>query len=427
MTDGETIDEVVVTAAQPKARRLRSVAAGLLGLLAIVGLFASTFAVWGHRVLFNEDTIANTVDSAMGDPAVVDVMATYITQQVFQVADVEGRVLAVLPAGLLPLAPGIVGGAQKAVESSMSTLLESDVARNLVVGLVRTSHRSLMRVLEGDGLAAGVTVSDGQVSINMLPLVGLGLQAAQKLGVLTNVSMPELSQDGNPQEQIAALEKTFNLDLADNFGQLVVFKSSAVANAGASLAVAQRMTALVKRAIWLILALTVVLVAATLGVARHRRRALVALGLGGAAAFLLCRILIERVIDKTPYLVANPGSRRAIASTLNEVAGGLLRLVTSMLLVGLITAAISFITGSSARAVAIRTGLGQGNQSLRGIVANHREASALTLVAAGLLVVFVGGLNIVSIIVAVGLCVCGAWALWGNLGPKAEIAPTPVE
>jgi hypothetical protein len=61
-----------------------------------------------------------------------------------------------------------------------------------------------MRVLEGDGLVDGVNVSE-EVSINPLLLIARGLTALQSTGLLEDVVVPELSSDGEPDEQRAAL------------------------------------------------------------------------------------------------------------------------------------------------------------------------------------------------------------------------------
>ncbi len=60
-----------------------------------------------------------------------------------------------------------------------------------------------MQLLEGDGLAHGISVVNGQVSINFLPLVSRGLQELSDLGVPGLDKIPELTPDGDPTRQIA--------------------------------------------------------------------------------------------------------------------------------------------------------------------------------------------------------------------------------
>ena len=75
------------------------------------------------------------------------------------------------------------------------------------------------------------------------------LLTEQDRGVLTSVDLPELSREGDPQEQITALEDAFGRDLPDDFGQLVVYSSATVAEGQAAVARAQDAFAMFKRGI----------------------------------------------------------------------------------------------------------------------------------------------------------------------------------
>ena len=93
------------------------------------------------------------------------------------------------------------------------------------------AHDRAMQLLEGDGLAHGISVVNGEVSINFLPLVSRGLQELSDLGVPGLDKIPELTPDGDPSQQIAQLEEATGRDLPDDFGQLVVYRSDRLANA----------------------------------------------------------------------------------------------------------------------------------------------------------------------------------------------------
>ncbi len=398
-------------ARERKLSRLKSVLSGIFGVLAIIGLFASTLAVWGRNVLFNEDKVASAVDSALQRPEVTAAMATYLTDQVFIVVDVQNRVTAVLPPVLVPLAPSIVGGAHSFVEGRLETLLATDTTRNLITGLVRQAHSALIKLLEGDGLTDVVNIKNGEVSVNFLPLITRGLTTVQNLGLFDKVVIPDLTKISNPDDQVVALEKAFGRDLPDRFGQLVVFRSDKLANAQDSLSTAQRMVVLVKRAIWLILIATVTLLASSIVLARRRRRSVVILALGGAATMLLARVVIKRVIADAPNLVTKPGSRAAVAATIGNLGSGLIRLTTALLIVGAIAAVVAFISGTSKTATAIRGRAGSGSQSLQTVAMSHTDVTAGVLFFAGVLAIVVLGVTVVSLVVAALFAVGGAWVL----------------
>ena len=391
--------------------RLKSVLSGIFGVLAIIGLFASTLAVWGHGVLFNGDKVASAVNAALQQPEVTTATAEYLADQIFVVADVQGRVTSALPEKLAPLAPSIVGGAHSFVEGRLETLLASDSARQLITGLVRTAHGALIKLLEGNGLADAVRVDNGEVSINFLPLIGRGLTTVQNLGLFNDVAIPDLTPIKNPNDQIAALEKAFGKNLPDHFGQLVVFRSDALSNGQASLSIAQRMVVLVKRAIWLIIVATAALLACAVALADRRRRAVVILALGGAATMLLARVVIKRVIADVPTLVSKPGGRAALAATIGSLSNGLIRLTTALLIVAIAAAITAFISGTSSTADTIRSRVGIGGRSLREAAQSHTDATAGVLLFAGVLLLVVFGITVVTLTIAVILAASGAWEL----------------
>jgi hypothetical protein len=246
---------------QPKARetsRVRTIFAVIFGIIAVVGLFASTVAVWANGILFDSDKVASAAEKAIQQPEAAASMSTYVADQLFTIVDLNALLQEQLPDKLDPLSGVIVGGAREFVEGQLAELLQKPGVQAVLVGIVRTGHAQLMNVLDGDGLFDGVSVSDGKVTLNMLPIVALGFAQIQKLGLLTDVTLPDLSAAGDPTQQIGALEATFGRDLPDGFGQLTVFEGDAVAEASQVVQQAQQVVVLVKRAIVVILVVTVV-------------------------------------------------------------------------------------------------------------------------------------------------------------------------
>ena len=240
-----------------------------------------------------------------------------------------------------------------------------------------------MQLLEGDGLVDGITVVDGEVTVNMLPLIARGLTRLQGLGLFSDLEVPELTADGNPADQIAALEAATGRDLRDDFGQLVVYRSDTLADRQASLQNAQRTFAFAKRAVWVLVALTIVLVASTIVVARNRWRAVLLLGLGGIVAMVFVRSAARRVVDDAPDLAARPGGRAAISAIVEGASTGLLRLAGLLLIVAAAAVALALLRRRWRRGDLVLVG-------------------AILL---GTVVVAVLGISIVSLLVGVGLAI----------------------
>ena len=130
--------------------------------------------------------------------------------------------------------------------------------------------------------------------------------------------MPELTRAGDPATQIAELESATGRDLPDDFGQLTVFESDRLAEAQASVQNAQRAVALLKRATWVLAALAVVFLVATVLLARNRLRAGLWLALGCIVGMVLSRTVVHRVVDDAPSLVPGAAGRAAIADILGQ-------------------------------------------------------------------------------------------------------------
>jgi hypothetical protein len=299
------------------------------------------------------------------------------------------------------LEPVLAAGAETAVQRGLTQLLANPDVQNTLEEIVERAHGRAMQLLEGDGLIDGITVVDGAVTVNLLPLIGRGIGRLQDLGLFSDLELPELTADGDPDEQIAALSEATGRDLRDDFGQLVVYESDRLADAQASLESAQRIVVLVKRAVWVLVGLTIVLVAATIFLARRRWRATLLLGVGGAAAMIITRAAVRRVVDDAPELAVRPGGRAAIDAIVSGASTSLLRLAGLVLLVAVAATVL-------------------------GLLRRHWRRADLILVAAvalGAAVVVVLDISIVSLLlgIAAGVLV----AILGRRYFLEPVTPSP--
>jgi hypothetical protein len=363
--------------------RIRGAVAIGLGVLTIVVLIPTTVAVWAQATIFDSEKVASIAGDALAEPEVSAALADYVTEQVFAAVDIDAVVSDLLPDQLARLAPVIADGARTAVDRALTNVMSDPDVQRVLTEVVERAHRRAMQLLEGDGLVDGITVVDGEVSVNMLPLVGRGLTKLQDLGLFSDLEVPQMTADGNPDEQIAALEDATGRDLPDDFGQLVVYQSDTLADRQASLQSAQQTVAFAKRAVWVLVALTVVLLAATIVVARDRWRAVLVLGLSGIAAMVFIRSAVRRVADDAPDLAARPGGRAAIAAMLEGGTAGLLRLAGLLLIVAAAAVALALLRRRFRRGDLILVG-------------------AILL---GVVVVAVLGISIVSLMVGMGLAI----------------------
>jgi hypothetical protein len=367
--------------------RLRSVAAGIIGVLAVILLLVSAIAVWARATLFDSDRVAAIAGDALAQPEVSQALADRVTEEVFRAVDVDSLVDDVLPSQLDRLTPIVAGGLEDVVDRALIRVFENPDVQELLTNLVRRAHAAAMRLLQGDGLVDGISVVDGAVTLNLLPLVERGLDQLQSFGLLTNVDLPTLSADGDPAQQVAELEQALGRDLPDDFGQLVVYHSERLADAQASLESAQQLLVVAKRALLVLLIATVVFLALTIVLARDRWRAALLLGLGAVAAMVIARTLVRRVRDDAPELVTRPGAKAAITSILDDAAGSLLRTFGLVMLVAVIVGGIAFFLRRRQRADLLLIGAVLAGAAFLALVGFSIWA-LLVAIAVGVLVYF---------------------------------------
>ncbi len=202
--------------------------------------------------------MAGAVESALDEPGVTDALAVRLTDTVMSAVDLESILNSVLPPALQRLTPTLVGGATQLVEQRLTDRLADPDTRAALVLVFERAYRAFLDVLEGDGLVDGITVVDGEITVNFLPVVADGLQALQRFGLLDDVTIPELTREGDPSQQIADLEQALGRDLSDDFAQVVVYRSDSLASAGETVDRVQQVLIVVKRSFPLILAVTVI-------------------------------------------------------------------------------------------------------------------------------------------------------------------------
>lgn len=404
--------------------RARSTFSLIFGVLGVLGVLVSVIAVWAHEVLFDPDAVSGAVEQALLEPEVTDALAVFLTDQILDAIDVEQLVEDKVPDPLAPLSPVLVGGVRTIVDEALSRVLAEDTTRTVVVAASELAHAAVMRVLDGGRLSDGLTVDGGLVSINLLPIVSRGLEALQNAGLLTRVDLPTLSPGGDPADQITQLEEAIGRDLPDDFGQMVVYESEQIAEAQAAVSRGQQALVLFRRALVVIIALTLGSLIASVALAVRRRRALVAVALGVVAAMGIGRAILRTVVERAPDLALKPGSRTAIRSVVDTLASGLLALVTAALIASVIVAVITYLTGSGRTAVALRGRASSTGASARSVVAEHRDAVTIGAFALAVMVIFFFGFSALPLLVASLLAVGGAAALWLiPSGPEATSPP----
>jgi hypothetical protein len=327
-----------------RPRRLGSVA---LAVASVLLLLFGVLGVWGARTAFNNDVFVARVGDLGGNAAVQAALSDYLTAEVMTLIDVEGYLAEKLPPPADVLAVPLSAAVQTFVGEQVDKVLATDAFAELWRSVVGRSHKALVAVASGDTGEAVGTTADGQVQINLLPVVGRVLEeltgASPQLVNQVSGALEALA-NRPPGEARARLAELTGIDLPDDFGVIVIEDDGALATVQQVVNVA--------RTVMLLLIVAFVLTAAgAIWLAEDRRR--MAVGLLGTWAVLLAtirqagKVMAESLVGN----VVGAVNQEAARAVVDSVMGGLFDLLGWLLLAVVVAAVALWVT---ARAEAVR-------------------------------------------------------------------------
>lgn len=400
-----------------RSRPLRRSLGGLLVVLTSLSAVSATVAVWARSQVLDTDRWTQLAGQIIDEPEVVNTLAERFSTSVVHGLDVEERIQAALtqaerlPAQAVLLAGPFTSRIQDFLEERVRAFLSSEEGRRLWVELNRRVHQQAVSILRGE-TRAGVTVEEGTVTLNVIPLIDRVLARVGDL--LTDilgrpVSLPtaaEIQASGTPDQARALLEDRLGVQLPDDFGEIVVFRSD-------RLAAAQDAVRLVDRFVVLLVIVTVVLLAASLLLSVARRRTLVYLGIGLLLATLVARLVARALQQRIVEGVAE-GSRGAVQEVAGNAFKGLFDFTTFLLIAGILVAVSAYLAGRPAWVVRLgdRAGTGAASARLVGFgrwAREHRDGLRFGGVLAAVVVLYLVELSWLSVIVT--LLLLGAYQL----------------
>ncbi len=351
-------------------RRRFAVRTFLTGGLVVVTsllLVASTVAVWGNRTVFDTDRFMAVVDPALDDPAFYDSLSRNISDQVIEALDLETRVRARLTQldqflgealvealdvrdsvqtmlsavdrpSLADLTPSIVDPLEDRVDERITGFFTSEDFQQRFPALVRRAHAASLALINDDlSDFPNVYIADGEVRINLIPIIAEALEPAIETlrGYLPDIELPAVVSErvtAGRQELAASL----GVELPDDFGQLTVMSDEALSSVRDG---AQS----VNRATWLLVIVTAIFLILTLLVAPSRRRAVIWLSIGIAAALALSWWIVAQIRESVLDEIVQPDSRTAVEALLRETADSFRTYVLVVLGVAVIAGLVAFV------------------------------------------------------------------------------------
>jgi hypothetical protein len=340
---GDDVD-ATVTARQPTTlksstgtRRRRGVLSGLALVLACLTIVLATVGLWVHQVVLNTDRFTALASNIVTDPAVIDPVATRVSQQVVTALGVEERIANRLPDAVKPLAGSITVSVQEAIDKRLDNALQDPRVQAALVNTLAFTHERVVALLRGE--VDAISVSNGYVQLDVFPVIGKVLEQLQAIGIIpANVTLPDLTTDEAPAALAARLQSALGVTLPPDFGTIQLMPAD-------RLTAAQTVVKAFDIIVVALIALAVVLVALALWLARDRRRMVVYLALGTVIAFVLIRFSARSLPDAVTGGIADKGLAGALRSVMGSVAADLIGVTTIILVVTAALCVVAYVAG----------------------------------------------------------------------------------
>ena len=300
---------------------MRNVLIAILGVLACVAITLSTTVVWVHQVALNTDRYVAVVSRVATDPDVVEEVSGRLADRIVDRFDVPRLVKPLL---------------RDWIQGQLGSFMGSDVFLDAWADANRAVHTALLAVLRSDSV---LDSSDGQASISVLPVVLVGLQRLQEVGLLPDdLNLPDPRDPGAVEALRETLADRLGIDLPPAFGEVPLVRLSRLET------LRQFVTIFDLIAVASVV-IAAALVALTIWLARDRRRAIIFLGLGAAVAVLIAVVAIGAISGTIVSALAEDGARSTLAALLDAVLGNLTTALFVILIVGIVAAVAAVAAG----------------------------------------------------------------------------------
>ena len=370
--------EVEKLEARPeRRRRMRRISAPILALVTVLIFAAAVPATWAHREFLNTDRYVAIVGPLAGNPDVQQALARELTNEVFTALPIQQNIAGALPPRASFLAGPLTSAIKTFVHNQVLKVVQSNAFQTFWVQANRFVHAQVLAILNGQGTQT-LTIKNGKVLLNLLPLVNLALKQIQTVanGLLpANVTIPTITVNEVPQQAVQKLNAALGTDLPPNFGAIAVYDAK-------NLEAVQKAVRAFDRVLILLLILLPILLAVTLWVSVRRRRTLIEVMTGFALVLVLERRLalaaLGDVVNKT-----RPENRAAVRALTGQISHTLLVFTGWLLVISLVVLLIALVTGPYRWAVAMRRWVADLGRAIVDSASSPKVASSAAVIWIG--------------------------------------------
>ncbi len=322
-----------------KVSRTRSILVGVLVVLSCLAIVVTGVAWWTHYSVFDSDGYIELIAPLGKDPEAIRALSDYVAGQVVTATDLQQRTAEALPPEAKFLAGPITGAVDDFIAKGTNEVLSTPEAYDLWIEINRVAHDGIVALLRGETTNAYIQGDD--VRLNTLPLISqvlVWLDGKLPGALSTKLSPPAIAPGTPPDEATQQLSSWLDRPLPADFGQITLLQND-------SLGVAQTAVRWFDALIWVLLAMTIVLLALTIWLSRRRRRTLIELGIGAAIALILTYVIVRQVLNAIVDDLQAEGTFTMLSDVANASVGPLRTLTIWIAVIGVIVAVAAWIYG----------------------------------------------------------------------------------
>ena len=417
-------------------RRWRGVLTWILVVLTSLSVVASAVAVWAHQVVFDTDRFMRTVQPALDNPDFYVLIGDRASQATLEALDIETRLTASLEdldfylsdaladalelgdrarelldrfdrPSLATLAPPIAASLETRIDNRIHQFFSSETFRSRFPDLVERVHRAAIALARNDiAEYPNVYIENGQVRLNLVPFIGEALrQVGDEIrSVLPDFDLPDVISDQVEQGR-QQLAEALQAQLPDDFGQVTVMDED-------NFNEIQTTAVQIDRYVWLLVIVTLVLIAVTLAVSPNRRRTLVHLAIGVFVAVVVVALVVRRLRSEVVESILDPRGSVLAEGVLRDFLTGLRNLELLLAVAAIVVAIVAYLSGRPAWFARLTDSVGdatephEGGSRLDRWVAAHAGLLQVVGVVVAALLLFFTGLDLLSLII-IGLVLGG--------------------
>jgi hypothetical protein len=319
-------------------------------VLASLLVTAAVVGVWGRRNFLDTDRFTSRAAPLASDPAVQEVVATRLTDEVMGFVDPEELFREALPERGQILAGPLANALTGFVRDRVQEFTASDTFAELWERAIRRAHSTAVDVLRDEGSDV-VRTANGTVKIDLsvaIEEVLAQISSASPELFGREINIPDVSLDDVPAAAKTRLEQSFGIDLDDEeFGQITVYRSD-------QLAAAQDALKLFDQTVIALVLGSVLAIGLALLASRRRRVTILQLCAGILIGMVVLRRVGLRIDGEIAGLAKTPAGATAVDHVIDAFLNPLLDFAFYLAVAMVLVAVVALATSDYPRMVTAR-------------------------------------------------------------------------